>query len=186
MFKFIDNLSFKLPQITKTKKIIIGLVLLSISAISIAGYSFYQYINARREFEVALNDPNALQKANQKELQKLLAEIGKFMKLPSDEEPSVVIISDLDKLKGQAFFQNAKIGDKLLLYTKAKKAILYDPVAKVIVDVAPLSVNDTATPMPQVAGAETESRSPEPSPTESPSPSPTPKASPEPNPTPSF
>lgn len=73
------------------------------------------------------------------ETQKIVAEVSKLIVLPKDEEPTVATISDVEKLRSQAFFANAKNGDKVLIYTKAQKAILYDPIQKIIVEVAPLN-----------------------------------------------
>ena len=52
-------------------------------------------------------------------------------------------VSDLEKLKDQPFFAKAKIGDKVLIYTDAKKAILYDPVNDKIVEVAPINIGNS-------------------------------------------
>ena len=73
------------------------------------------------------------------EVQKTVAEVAKLIILPQDEAPTVATISDVGKLRGQAFFANAQNGDKVLIYTKAAKAILYDPVQKKIVEMAPLN-----------------------------------------------
>ena len=74
----------------------------------------------------------------QEEITKVVQAVGKLMVLP-EEVPSVATVTDLDKLKGQAFFANAKVGDKVLIYVKAQKAILYDPVMNKIVELAPLN-----------------------------------------------
>lgn len=65
--------------------------------------------------------------------------IGRLIELPSDEEPTIATVQDTEKLKDQPFFANAKNGDKVLLYTKAKKIILYDPVGSRVVNVATLN-----------------------------------------------
>lgn len=43
-----------------------------------------------------------------------------------------------------------KNGDKVLIYVKAKKAILYDPAKNIIVDVAPVNIaqNQVTPPAP--------------------------------------
>lgn len=82
---------------------------------------------------------------SQEDVQALVARVGKLIKLPEGELPTVATVTDLDKLKSQSFFAKAKIGDRVLLYTEAKKAFLYDPVENVIVEVGPLII-PTATP----------------------------------------
>ncbi|KKS95559.1 MAG: hypothetical protein UV73_C0016G0005 [Candidatus Gottesmanbacteria bacterium GW2011_GWA2_43_14] len=77
--------------------------------------------------------------------QTIIDKVGKLIKLPQGEIPTIATISDLSKLKDQAFFARAKVGDKVLLYAEAKKAVLYDPVDNVIVEVGPLLV-PTGTP----------------------------------------
>ncbi len=69
----------------------------------------------------------------------LVEEVGKLIVLPEGEEPTIATVSDPEKLKDQLFFANAKLGDKVLLYTEAKKAYLYDPVAKKLIEVAPIT-----------------------------------------------
>lgn len=80
-------------------------------------------------------------KDTQKELQDTVKIIGKLMVLPSDETPTLATVNDPEKLKNQAFFANAKVGDKVLIYTNAKKAILYNPAQNKIVEVSPLNIN---------------------------------------------
>jgi hypothetical protein len=75
------------------------------------------------------------------EIQKIVKEVGKLILLPTDETPTVATVQDPAKLRGQAFFANAKAGDKVLIYTKAEKAILYNPSAKIIIEVAPLNMS---------------------------------------------
>lgn len=74
-----------------------------------------------------------------------LAAVGKLMMLPEGETPTVASVADAEKLRDQPFFTGAMNGDKVLLYTEAKKAILYRPSTNKIVDVAPITVNATAS-----------------------------------------
>lgn len=84
-------------------------------------------------------DAQTPQEATQKEVDLYVGLVGKLMLLPADEVPLIATVADPAKLQGQAFFENAKKGDKVLLYNVARKAILYDPVANKIINVAPLS-----------------------------------------------
>lgn len=90
------------------------------------------------------------QESAQQEVDLYVGLVGKLMLLPADEVPLIATVADPAKLQGQAFFENAKKGDKVLLYNTARKAILYDPVAHKIINVAPLSpaTQPVATPTP--------------------------------------
>lgn len=80
------------------------------------------------------------------QIKKLIDEVGKIIILPQGEDPNVATVTDIEKLKDQPFFVDGKNGDQVLLYTNAKKVILYDPSSKKIVNVAPLTVGNTQTP----------------------------------------
>lgn len=70
---------------------------------------------------------------------KLVDKIGKLIELPADETPTIALVSDVDKLQNQAFFAKAQNGDQVLIYTKAKKVILYRPSINKLIEVAPLA-----------------------------------------------
>jgi len=97
----------------------------------------------------------------QVEIDLLVGEVGKLISLPSDETPTVATVTDVEKVKDQPFFTNAQNGDKVLIYTNAKKAILYRPTEKRIIEVDAVNINQQEV---------------SPSPSPSPSLTPTPKA----------
>ena len=72
----------------------------------------------------------------QAEVDLLVTNVGKLLALPDDEKPTVATITDVEKLKDQVFFKNAMNDDKVLIYTKAKKAILYRPSEGLIYNLA--------------------------------------------------
>ena len=111
-----------------TKNVTIVLVVLLFISFSTGAY-FY-----KKSLDITQKDP-------QKELNIVIMAVGKLMVLPTDETPTMATVSDPEKLKDQAFFVNAKVGDKVLIYTKSKKAILYSPTQNKIVEVSPLNVN---------------------------------------------
>lgn len=71
----------------------------------------------------------------------MVEEVGKIYALPKDETPTIATVIDKEKLKDQPFFANAQNGDKILIYTKAKKAIVYRPKEKVIVNAGPIALD---------------------------------------------
>lgn len=74
------------------------------------------------------------------ETRDLVERVGSLIVLPDDEEPTIATVTDPDKLRDQVFFAHAKKGDQVLIYTKARKAYLYDPKANRLLEVAPLTV----------------------------------------------
>lgn len=88
-------------------------------------------------------DPNA---ASIREAEDIVARAGKLIMLPKGETPTVANINDPEKLRDQAFFAKAKVGDKALFYQSAARAYLYDPVANKILAVAIISFGTGAQP----------------------------------------
>lgn len=120
------------------RKIILGVIILVVLvALAVGGYFFFDY----QKKQELLNNPQA---AAQLEAQTLVSEVGKLMALPSDEQPQIATVSDVTKLQDQPFFAKAQNGYKVLIYTKAKKAILYDPSEKKIIEVAPVNLADVS------------------------------------------
>ncbi len=124
------------------KKIIDVVVLVAlVVAVFTGGYFYYQW-------NLLKQNPQA---GAQQEVKDLVAKVSKLIVLPIDETPTVATVSDPEALKDQTFFAQAQIGDKVIIYTTAKKAILYSVTLNKIVEVAPLNIGDNqrvATPTP--------------------------------------
>ncbi|MBI2627214.1 MAG: hypothetical protein HYW77_03145 [Parcubacteria group bacterium] len=99
-------------------------------AVGLAGYFWYQAAALRKSSQIVV----------QEETLKLIASVSKLIILPEGETPTVATVSDLEALKSQPFFINAQIGDKVLIYTNLRKAILYRPAENKIVEVAPINI----------------------------------------------
>lgn len=125
----------------------VSVAALVVVVLSVGGYFYYRSQSSR----VAPTDPQAQQKLVQDEVKRLVVEVGKLIDLPQGEDPTVATVTDVDKLSDQPFFAKAKNGDKVLIYAIAKKAILYDPNTKKILDVAPVNIG---SPSAQPSGAE--------------------------------
>lgn len=140
----------------KAKILIIVLVL---SLIGAGAGGTYYYHNKYQEVNLKLSNP---EKRAQEEVAKMVAEIGQIMELPMDEQPTVATVLDKDKLKDQGFFAHAENGDKVVIYSKARKAILYRESTKKIIEVAPI---DLSQPESSKTPAPTPKPTAEPSPT---------------------
>ena len=117
------------------KRILVLLVVVILFAGG-TGYFWHKYT-------IFSKDPAEVTREQVKEL---VAQISQFMVLPDGEIPTVATVSDVSKLQGQPFFEKAKQGDKVLIYSGARKAILYDPIARKIVEVAPVNLNGQVLP----------------------------------------
>lgn len=112
-------------------------VLLVLVFLAAVGFGVYYY----RGYQKLLKNPQA---ANDQEAAQLQATVGKLMVLPN-ETPSTATVLDKEKVKDQPFFANAENGDKVLIYTNAKKAVLYRPSTGKIIEVMPISLDPNAS-----------------------------------------
>lgn len=127
----IPRLGQSAQSMKRLPQLFIALAIVTLLVLGAGGYFGYQHFIVKNQ-----NSPETAER----EAKALAAEIGKVMVLPADEVPTIATVSDIEKLKNQPFFQNAKNGDKVLIYAKAKKAILYDPKARKIINVGPLNI----------------------------------------------
>ncbi len=76
---------------------------------------------------------------NVEDARQVLSQVNALLVLPAGELPTIATVNDLEKLKGQAFFQNAQVGDKVLIFSQSQKVVLYRPSENKIVEVAPIN-----------------------------------------------
>lgn len=108
----------------------------------IAGLAFL--LNDRRQLKGEVAKLSQVQQTDpDSEDKQLIAAVGRLIEVPIDESPTVATVVDAEKVKTQAFFINAQNGDKVLLYTKASKAIIYRPSTNKIIEVAPVNLGNT-------------------------------------------
>lgn len=116
-----------------TKKKLFGtavLIVLFVAITATAAYFYWQY-------------SQVVKKNSTTEVTQLVTEIGEIMLLPNSL-PTVATVTEKEKLEPQSFFKNAENGDKVLLYIEEKKAILYRPSIKKIIEVSPIQSDTTA------------------------------------------
>jgi len=127
-----DNMIPKTPAKKSLRKYFPYILLLLIILLGLStGYFYKQSMRMKNPDIVAQNEAKALAE-----------KVGKLIVLPTDEVPTIATVSDPEALKSQIFFTDAKKGDKVLIYTNAKKAVLYDPVLNKVVTIAPLNIGD--------------------------------------------
>lgn len=68
------------------------------------------------------------------------ARVARHLILPTDETPALATVTDTSKLANNKFLGQGKNGDKILIYAKWRRAVLYRPSTDRIVDVGPVDV----------------------------------------------
>ena len=121
-----ENMGMNVAPTGGKKKIIILLVI--IVALVAGGWYYLSKRNA---------DPAVVAQA---ELDDTIAAVGRLMILPEGDTPTLATVSDPEQLKGQPFFANAEVGDRVLVYPATKKVILYSPSRNKIIEVGTLNV----------------------------------------------
>lgn len=112
------------------KFILLFLILL---LLGVGGFFAYQYFTIQKAVKSEVKLPQ--------EPKSLIEEVGKLIELPVGEEPKIATVSDVTQLNDEQFFASAKNGDKVLIYQKSKKAILYRPATKKIINVGPVNID---------------------------------------------
>lgn len=117
----------------KPTTIIILLLILVLTALG------WLYWDTKKEND-RLSDPQVVAR---EEADRLKAQVGQLVELP-DEQPTVATVSDVSKLQGQQFFAKAQNGDKVLIFTNARRAVLYRPSTNKVIEFAPVNIGDNA------------------------------------------
>lgn len=126
----------------KIRRLYIGIALLFVLLVGGGVFGYLQYRDLKNE-NAKLSNP---QESAKVESERIKQQVASLIDTPKDEEPTIASVSDAAKAKEQspAFFANAQNGDRLLIYSKAKKAILYRPSTNKIIEVSALNIEDTA------------------------------------------
>lgn len=118
-------------------------VMVGLTLLALIGTSYY-FFSKYKKTQTLLNNPTL---AAKEEASEITAKLAKLMVLPAKEEPNVVTVLDKNKLKDQEFFKKAENGDKVIVYTASKKAILYRPSINKIIEFAPVNLGDVNQPI---------------------------------------
>lgn len=128
------------------KQVLINRVMLivSIVAVSLCVYFYYELHNSNLDVKGKTNE----------EVKSLVSKVSQLYLIPSNEDPTIATVSDPSILKDQSFFNLSEKGDKVLIFNKTGKAVLYRPSINKIIEIAPiknsaLSSNNSSPVSPQ-------------------------------------
>jgi|GEM_PF-2009750 len=128
---------FRKPALSSTAVIVASCSVVVIALAALSGFLFWQNSKLKSE-----NKATNSTVSNDQIVKDTISKVGKLYNLPKNDTPTVATIKDITKLKGQAFFSSAKNGDRLLVYTKDKFAILYRESENKIINIGPVQVGD--------------------------------------------
>lgn len=111
------------------KKLYSLLAFVTILLAIFGGATFYFYKKSR-----VVVTPQQNQATADRELSDAVTNISKIAVLPITDNPTLFVVSDPEQLKSDAFFDNSKAGDQMLLYPRIGFAVLYRPSSNQIVN----------------------------------------------------
>lgn len=141
-----DNKSGKKPakqrRLRKPKltTVLVLIVLLGLAAGS--AYLYTQY-EATQEKVEQLSTVQGQEELNKTQTEQLLGEMRQMILLPTDEDPAVATIIDINQLNSNEFYKDAQNGDRVIVYSNAKKAYIYRPDTKMVINVGSFQVDET-------------------------------------------
>lgn len=117
------------------------LVILSVGGLLASLYFYVSTYRIQHISEISDNVEQPMESQSETNEQ-VIARVATMIVVPSGETPTIATLDDLTQVKDQVFFSKAETGDKIIVYLGAKKAILYRPSTKQIIEVGPLEVRE--------------------------------------------
>lgn len=121
------------------KNLFIAIIVVVLAAA--CGYMVYDRAKLSKEVD-KLSHSQDQKSSPEDEAKQLASEVGALIDLPSDEVPTIATVTDATKVKDKPFFAKAQDGDKVLLYAKSSKAVLYRPTTKKLIEVSALNLSE--------------------------------------------
>lgn len=117
---------------TRNYKIAMGIIAtIGIALVAAVGYQWWTISNIKNT-----QDGNT---ESAQQIQQIVDKASKIAILPS-ETPTLATVEDITKLSDQEFFSDAQNGDKVLMYTTARKAVVYRESENKIVNMGPIAI----------------------------------------------
>lgn len=111
------------------------MLVIIIITLSLCGYFYYELRLHKMDKNIGVNT----------EMKDLISNVSRLYLMPTEEDPTIATVSDPNILKNQSFFKLSEKGDKVLIFSKAGKAILYRPSIDKIIEIAPINNNLTSS-----------------------------------------
>lgn len=139
-----SNVTDKAASTSKTRKLSKTSLLVGLFVIVLVALCGYMVVDRTRLSDKVdkLSETQQKQTPAEDEAKQLASDVSSLIDLPADETPTVATVTDVTKVKDKPFFAKAQNGDKVLLYAKSSKAILYRPATKKLIEVSTLNLSE--------------------------------------------
>lgn len=127
----------------KQRILIILFVILTIALAAGLGYLYKKYRDTQA-MVYKLSTVQGQQELNKTQIEAILSEMRKLIVIPTGEDPAIATIVDIEQLKSSPFYKDAQNGDRVVLFNNAKKAYIYRPESKIIVNYAAFQPEEPA------------------------------------------
>ncbi|OGJ62136.1 hypothetical protein A3A67_05345 [Candidatus Peribacteria bacterium RIFCSPLOWO2_01_FULL_51_18] len=123
------------------KKLLTFVLIVALAVLAYVNYT--RRVQLAKEFEKLSVKIEQLQTGNTPQnvaaAKEVVDKVKRHIVIPADVDPTVATIIDANTLKARnEFYKNAKNGDNLIV--TPSRAILYDPVKDIILDVVPVQL----------------------------------------------
>src|SRR5688572_19531025 len=120
----IDTVKKMRGKLWKRWRLIVPIALIILLAM---GGLTYAYLDARADLQKLSKTGNSQEE--------MLQTISRHLAVPK-EEPTVATVNDAVKLNSQEFFKDAQNGDKVFIFPKANRALIYRPSTQKVIEYA--------------------------------------------------
>lgn len=131
--------------ISKREYLFLGIFVFFFVAVPPAYYFYTQYQKMYDDYQktklILSKSSNVL---GQTTNQEIIDKVSKLIELPL-EIPSIEKITDKSIFKDQPFFNNSQVGDTILVYSGAKKLIIYREGVNKIIDVGAIVRSESSS-----------------------------------------
>ena len=108
-----------------------------LAVVFVVGGSAY-LVTQKQQRASSAQDPRA-------QVRQLMATVGTLVTLPN-EEPRITIVTNTQELRKQSYFADVAEGDRVLVFNRSRKAIIYNPTEHKIVKVMDLQDAPSISP----------------------------------------
>lgn len=122
-----------------TKKGVVLFLIIMVVIMGSAGTSFLFYLRIQ-ELQKLVQDPQAI---TFEELKSITGKLSSHINLPQDDTPTLATILDKQKIN-DPFFSGAENGDKLLVFPKSGKALLYRPQTNKVINFGIINISTSS------------------------------------------